>query len=95
MWWTNGGPGCAGNMATILEHGPLRVDQDLQLSINPNTWQHYANIVYVDQPAGVGFSYFDGDQDPSIMNDDDTSSDNLDFIQQFMQRHPELSQNEF
>lgn len=95
MWWTNGGPGCSGSMATILEHGPVRVDKDLNLTLNPNTWHHQVNIVYVDQPAGVGFSQFDGESDASIMNDDDTSSDNLDFIIQFMQRHPELKQNEF
>jgi len=40
MWWTNGGPGCAGSMAAILEHGPVRANKDLSLMINPNTWNH-------------------------------------------------------
>jgi len=43
--------------------GPIRVAKDLSLIRNPNTWNTEANIVYVEQPAGVGFSYIDGDMD--------------------------------
>lgn len=61
MWWTNGGPGCSGVGGMISEHGPIRVKSDLTLERNPWSWVNEANIVFVEQPAGVGFSYCDGE----------------------------------
>lgn len=56
MWWTNGGPGCSGFGALLSEHGPVRVKSDLSLERNQWSWLSDVNIVFVEQPAGVGFS---------------------------------------
>jgi len=49
-----------------LENGPLRVRQtgpgndkvDLHLNA-AGSWNDIADVMYIDQPAGTGFSYYD------------------------------------
>lgn len=63
--WLTGGPGCSSGVALFHENGPCKVNADHKTtSKNPYGWNSNANIVYIDQPAGVGFSYGDaGDED--------------------------------
>lgn len=40
------------------ENGPCHfVNGDSTPSLNKNSWNNYANMLYIDQPIGVGFSY--------------------------------------
>lgn len=39
--------------------GPCRVTQPNATTFNPFAWNENANIFFVDQPIGVGFSYAD------------------------------------
>ncbi len=40
------------------ENGPCHfVNGDSTPSLNENSWNNYANMIYIDQPIGVGFSY--------------------------------------
>ena len=40
------------------EKGPCHfVGEDTEPSLNPDSWNNYANMLYFDQPIGVGFSY--------------------------------------
>lgn len=40
------------------EHGPCHfVDGEKKPSLNEHSWNNYANMLYIDQPIGVGFSY--------------------------------------
>jgi len=59
--WMTGGPGCASTAAFLMENGPCRVSSDetdgqLKTSRNPWSWTETANVLWVDQPGGVGFS---------------------------------------
>lgn len=55
--WLNGGPGCSSLSATLEENGPVMLDPiTYEAKANPDTWTQYANIIWIDQPAGVGFS---------------------------------------
>jgi len=51
-------------------------------------------MLYVEQPAGVGFSYSD-DPDDYTTGDAQAASDNYVLIQQFLERFPERKSNDF
>jgi carboxypeptidase C (cathepsin A) len=55
----NGGPGCSSLLGALMENGPYRLQPDGKtLKYNDaGTWNLEANIVFIDQPLGTGFSY--------------------------------------
>ncbi|KAF8546429.1 alpha/beta-hydrolase [Imleria badia] len=58
MFWFNGGPGCSSSDGLMMEVGPWRVDGEGGLKTVEGGWEGYITMVYVDQPAGTGLSYF-------------------------------------
>ena len=63
--WFNGGPGCSSLDGWAYEHGPFRInDTDpTQLYHFDYTWAGLANMLYIEAPVGVGFSYSDDKSD--------------------------------
>ncbi|RDW61097.1 carboxypeptidase-2 [Coleophoma cylindrospora] len=61
--WLNGGPGCSSEDGALMEVGPYRLAEGDQgkLEYNPGSWDEFANIMFVDNPVGTGFSYVDSD----------------------------------
>ncbi|KAK5688731.1 Cell death protease [Elasticomyces elasticus] len=62
--WLNGGPGCSSMDGALMEIGPYRVvegTKDPKLVYNEGSWDEFANVLFVDNPVGTGFSYVDGD----------------------------------
>ncbi|KAI0317738.1 peptidase S10 serine carboxypeptidase [Amylostereum chailletii] len=71
MMWINGGPGCSSSMGLLMELGPCNIDMNFTSTLeslkqggngtvwNPFSWNSEANIFFLDQPVGVGFSYAD------------------------------------
>ena len=56
--WLTGGPGCSSEVALFTENGPCSVNADgATTKSNPYAWNKNAHLVFVDQPAGTGFSY--------------------------------------
>ncbi|KAF6759159.1 alpha/beta-hydrolase [Ephemerocybe angulata] len=55
--WFNGGPGSSSMYGLFQAHGPCRIANDSS-TVNPNpfSWNTNANVLYIDQPIGVGFS---------------------------------------
>ncbi|KAI0000718.1 putative carboxypeptidase S1 [Xylariaceae sp. FL0662B] len=55
-----GGPGGASEYGLFTQNGPCRfVNNETTSSLNPYSFNNYANMLYVDQPIGSGFSYGD------------------------------------
>lgn len=94
VYWTNGGPGCSGLLAFGLEHGPFYYSSNETLTPNPYSWNKVANMFYVEQPAGVGFSFSD-DKSEYKTGDAQAASDNYLSIKKFFEKFPERKQNDF
>jgi len=59
--WLNGGPGCSSEDGAMMEIGPYRLKDDKTLIYNDGAWNEFANVLFVDNPVGTGFSYVDTD----------------------------------
>ena len=68
--------------------------QNESVAQNPYSWNRKANVIYVDQPAGVGFSYSTY-PNGLYTNDNQTAVDNYQFLQGWFNEFPEYSSNEF
>jgi len=90
VFWTNGGPGCSGLIGFMTEQGPFRPDADGNLEPNPYAWNKNANMVFLEQPVGVGFSYSDNKDDYKI-GDDQAAQDNLATILAFFIKYPHFN----
>jgi carboxypeptidase D len=56
--WLNGGPGDSSLKGLFHGTGPCTVNKDSKTTtLNPWSWNNYANVLYVDQPVQAGFSY--------------------------------------
>ncbi|KAJ5134652.1 hypothetical protein N7448_000328 [Penicillium atrosanguineum] len=56
--WMNGGPGSSSLVGLMQENGPCLVNADSNSTeLNPWSWNNYVNMLYIDQPNQVGFSY--------------------------------------
>lgn len=53
------GPGYSSSMGLFMEHGPCSTLESVEPEYNPYSWTTNANVFYVDQPVGTGFSYAD------------------------------------
>jgi cathepsin A (carboxypeptidase C) len=84
--WLTGGPGCSSSLALLSENGPCSVNDDgKSTSINPYSWTEAAHVLWLDQPAGVGYSY-GAESDTS---EEMISEDAYYFLQAFFKSHPE------
>jgi carboxypeptidase C (cathepsin A) len=50
--WLNGGPGCSSLLGLMAENGPFYPDENNNLALNPYSWNLFANMLYLESPAG-------------------------------------------
>jgi len=91
--WFNGGPGCSSMLGFIQEHGPYVIeDYTTTVVENPWPWNMRANILYIESPAGVGFSYAQTPDD-LVFTDHSQSEDAFAAMRDFFRGYPELLDN--
>ena len=81
MLWLNGGPGCTSKLGFVQEIGtyclnssqPYEAQGDL--TFNPFSWNNLTNLLFIDSPAGTGYSV--NLDDKYEFNDANTAKDNL------------------
>ncbi|OON23147.1 serine carboxypeptidase [Opisthorchis viverrini] len=63
------------------------------LDYNPYSWNKFANVLYLESPGGVGFSYV---KDGNMTTDDDvTSLTNYHAMLSFMKKFPKYKGRDF
>jgi cathepsin A (carboxypeptidase C) len=95
LLWMTGGPGCSSELAVLAENGPCHIDFTTgALYSNPHSWNNVANVIYIDQPAGVGFSYTNNTSGYDF-NETMVANDMYKFVQSFLKAYPQYLNNDF
>lgn len=86
--WFTGGPGCSSMLAMFQENGPYVMrGKDQKIEWNNATWTDFGDMLWIDQPAGVGFSTCDSGSLDCHTNDNQTGRDNLHVLREFMKEY--------
>ncbi|MBA0798072.1 hypothetical protein Gohar_008705 [Gossypium harknessii] len=95
--WLNGGPGCSSlGYGAMLELGPFRVNKDGKtLYRNEYAWNKVANVIFLESPAGVGFSYSNDSSDYTKVGDKRTTKDSYVFLINWLERFPQYKRRDF
>jgi len=95
--WLNGGPGCSSLDGFFYEQGPLHFEgptSNVSLVQNPWAWTKIANMIFLEAPAGVGFSYSDTQSDYTT-DDNKTAADNYQALKLWFKSFPQFANHEF
>lgn len=96
--WTNGGPGCTAMEGATTENSPLwllnikescsssKCDYSNQFSKNSYAWNSRANLLYLDQPRNVGYSFGSG----SVYSSVEAAQDFIVFYNNWLVLFPEF-----
>ncbi|XP_022547574.2 serine carboxypeptidase-like 22 isoform X2 [Brassica napus] len=73
LLWLNGGPGCSSIAYGATEEiGPFRINRGSNLYLNSFSWNIEANLLFLESPVGVGFSYTNTSSDFKEFGDERT-----------------------
>ncbi|KAL8195205.1 hypothetical protein R6Q57_025608 [Mikania cordata] len=94
--WLNGGPGCSSMIGAMSELGPFRINSDGKtLFMNDYAWSNVANMLFLESPAGVGFSYSNTTSDYDKSGDKNTAIDSYTFLVNWFERFPQYKTRDF
>ncbi|KAL1196735.1 Serine carboxypeptidase-like 35 [Cardamine amara subsp. amara] len=65
------------------------------LTFNNFSWNKEANMLFLEAPVGVGFSYSNNSMDLQKLGDKVTAADSLVFLINWFKKFPEFRSNEF
>lgn len=89
--WLQGGPGATSLIGLFGENGPFEVKSQ-KLYLRKYSWALAHNLIYIDNPVGVGYSFTEG----GFSKNETVIGDNLyNALVQFFQLFPDLQKNEF
>ncbi|TDL20405.1 alpha/beta-hydrolase [Rickenella mellea] len=88
VFWTNGGPGGSSSFGLLMELGPCNIVSPNKTAFNPFSWNSKANIFFIDQPVGTGFSYADFGE--TVTTTEDAAKDIAAFVAIFFETFDEF-----
>ncbi|XP_010509548.1 PREDICTED: serine carboxypeptidase-like 9 isoform X2 [Camelina sativa] len=99
LLWLSGGPGSSSLTGLISEIGPVALKSEVYNGSAPSmfsttySWTKVANIIFLDQPVGAGFSYSRTPLDKTS----DTNEVKMihEFLQKWLSKHPQFISNQF
>jgi len=97
--WMNGGPGCSSLGGFFYEQGPFTFTGEVDrtglplLMKNTQAWSTISNMLFIEHPIGVGFSY--ARNGSRVSNDFIQSQNTYGFMLSFFKAFPEYSKNPF
>jgi carboxypeptidase C (cathepsin A) len=89
-----GGPGCSTAYQIFMGMGPFRINDDLTLTQNPYSWTDIADVLFIDQPIGTGFSYADN-TDSLVSTSQEAAEYLLQFFIHFLEKYPSYKTRSF
>ncbi|KAK9129782.1 hypothetical protein Sjap_010269 [Stephania japonica] len=93
--WLNGGP-LVSSLMGLIEIGPYRVASDGKtLYENIYSWNKAANLLFLETPVGVGFSYCNKTSEMQQNNDAKTADMSYTFLVNWLERFPEYKNRDF
>ncbi|RLM91417.1 serine carboxypeptidase-like 33 isoform X1 [Panicum miliaceum] len=97
LLWLNGGPGCSSvGYGAASETGPLLVNGNgTGLEFNKFAWTREANLLFLESPVGVGFSYSNTTSDLDNMDDGFVAEDTYTFLVNWFNRFPQYKSHDF
>ena len=95
--WLSAGPGCSALTGWGMGHGPYIIKEgDTNFTKNEYSWNKEANMIYLENPGEVGFSYIDSiDSDDYEINDTISANENFNAIKHFFKKFPNLRNKPF
>ncbi|XP_076951057.1 serine carboxypeptidase II-2-like [Bidens hawaiensis] len=94
--WLEGGPGCSSLASAMVNGGPFHVNEDgKSVYLNPYSWNTVANMLFVESPVGVGYSYSNTSSDITNNGDKRTAADTLQFLLNWLERFPQYKGRDF
>ncbi|MBA0869972.1 hypothetical protein Goshw_005942 [Gossypium schwendimanii] len=90
-------PGCSSvGIGEAEEVGPFFPQKDEQtLKLNPHRWNKAANLLFIESPVGVGFSYTNTSSDLYQLGDEITANDSYTFLVHWFKRFPQFKSHDF
>ncbi|GAB2274695.1 Serine carboxypeptidase-like 51 [Dionaea muscipula] len=87
--WLQGGPGASGvGIGNFQEIGPL----DTSLKPRNSTWLKVADLLFVDNPVGSGFSFVE-DEDSVVKSDEEAAADLTKALMKIFNNRPALQKS--
>lgn len=96
--WLNGGPGSSSILGFLQENGPVLMNATGGLMSNPWSWTKVANLLALEQPVGVGYSYCANQLKGEVCKNTDkftASASRAALVDFFTNKFPELQANDF
>ncbi|XP_062501536.1 uncharacterized protein LOC134178668 [Corticium candelabrum] len=90
LLWLQGGPGCSSLGGLFEELGPFVPFENNTVGLNPYSWNKISNVIFLESPSGVGFSYSNTTAD-YIVGDHRTAQDSVTFLVKFFETYPQFS----